>query len=227
MSAPDPCDTPVQQPTNAGLESKGATPITHELNPAAPAALPASDTRADGDARRGFLRTLPDVEIKNEEGPVVWTLRDYTFLREELAPPTVNPSLWRQAQLNMNHGLFRVTDRIYQIRGFDLSNMPIIEGDDGNIVIDPLISTEVARASLELYRNHRGQRPVIVAAPTLSLGVGDGDQTQQRAELIERLHTPRARVDAGHRRAEGVVDALGDRRGGCTVLQSQRDQRGA
>jgi alkyl sulfatase BDS1-like metallo-beta-lactamase superfamily hydrolase len=160
MSAPDPGDTPVQQPTNAGLESKDATPITHELNRAALETLPFSDTRDFEDARRGFLGTLPEVEIKNDEGRVVWSLRDYAFLRKEVAPPTVNPSLWRQAQLNMNHGLFQVTDRIYQIRGFDLSNMTIIEGANGIIVIDPLISTEVARAGLELYRHHRGQRAV-------------------------------------------------------------------
>ena len=61
-------------------------------------------------------------------------------------PDTVNPSLWRQARLNMLHGLFKVTDRIYQVRGFDISNMTLIEGDSGLIVIDPLISTETARA---------------------------------------------------------------------------------
>jgi len=77
MSAPDPGDTPVQQPTNAGLESKDATPITHELNRAALETLPFSDTRDFEDARRGFLGTLPEVEIKNNEGRVVWSLRDY------------------------------------------------------------------------------------------------------------------------------------------------------
>ena len=75
-------------------------------------------------------------------------------------PTTVNPSLWRQARLNMHHGLFQVTDRIYQVRGFDASNMTLIEGDRGLIVVDPLISTETARAGLDLYRRHRGQRPV-------------------------------------------------------------------
>ena len=103
---------------------------------------------------------MPEVEIKNDQGRVVWSLRDYAFLADEQAPPTVNPSLWRLARLNVIHGLFQVTDRIYQIRGFDISNMTVIEGDRGLIVIDPLVSTEVARAALELYTQHRGRRPV-------------------------------------------------------------------
>src|SRR5439155_24077746 len=95
-------------------------------------------------------------------------LRDYAFLSGPDAPPTVNPSLWRQARLNMHHGLFRVNDRIYQIRGFDISNMTIIEGDRGLIVVDPLISSEVARAGLDLYREHRGRRSVTTVVYTHS-----------------------------------------------------------
>jgi alkyl sulfatase BDS1-like metallo-beta-lactamase superfamily hydrolase len=143
-----------------GEDPKDASAITRALNRAVLDALPFADTRDFEDARRGFLGSLPDVEIKNERGRVVWSLRDYAFLDDEHAPATVNPSLWRLARLNLNHGLFRVTDRIYQIRGFDISNMTVIEGDRGIIVIDPLISTEVARAGLELYTQHRGRRPV-------------------------------------------------------------------
>ena len=145
--------TPVPRP-------KDASPITTALNRAVLDALPFADTQDFDDARRGFLATFPEVEIKNDQGRVVWTLRDYAFLADEHAPPTVNPSLWRLARLNLNHGLFQVTDRIYQVRGFDISNMTVIEGDHGLIVIDPLISTEVARAALELYMQHRGRRPV-------------------------------------------------------------------
>ncbi len=139
---------------------QAATPITDAYNRAVLETLPFEDTQDFEDARRGFLGTLPEVEIKNSQGRVVWSLRDYAFLDDEHAPPTVNPSLWRQARLNMHHGLFLVTDRIYQIRGFDISNMTLIEGDRGLIVIDPLISTEVARAGLALYFQHRGERPV-------------------------------------------------------------------
>jgi len=147
---------------------KDATPITRALNQADLHALPFGDTQDFEDARRGFLGTLPEVEIKNDQGRIVWSLRDYAFLSAEEPPPTVNPSLWRQARLNMHNGLFQVTDRIYQIRGFDLSNMTLIEGDRGLIVIDPLISTEVARAGLDLYVAHRGQRPITTVIYTHS-----------------------------------------------------------
>jgi len=92
---------------------------------------------------------------------VVWNLSDYGFLEAPEAPPTVNPSLWRMAQLNMNNGLFKVVDRVYQIRGVDLANMTVIEGDSGLILIDPLTTAEVARAGLELYYQHRPHRPVV------------------------------------------------------------------
>ena len=147
---------------------KDATPITQAQNRAVLDALPFGDTQDFEDAQRGFLRTLPDVEIKNDRGRVVWSLKEYAFLGDEQAPPTVNPSLWRQARLNMSHGLFQVTASIYQIRGFDISNMTIIEGDRGLIVIDPLISTEVARAGLDLYIEHRGSRPVTAVIYTHS-----------------------------------------------------------
>ncbi|MGH7306839.1 MAG: MBL fold metallo-hydrolase, partial [Candidatus Rokuibacteriota bacterium] len=138
-----------------------ASPITAALNRAVLDALPFADAQDFDDARRGFLATLPEIEIRNDQGRVVWTLRDYGFLADEHAPPTVNPSLWRLARLNLNHGLFQVTERIYQIRGFDVSNMTLIEGDRGLIVVDPLMSTEVARAGLALYTQHRGRRPVV------------------------------------------------------------------
>ena len=147
---------------------KDATAITRALNRAVLGALPFDDTRDFEDARRGFVGSLPEVEIKNDQGRVVWSLRDYAFLGDEPAPPTVNPSLWRQARLNLNHGLFQVTDRIYQIRGFDISNMTVIEGDRGIVVVDPLISTEVARAALDLYTRHRGRRPVTAVVYTHS-----------------------------------------------------------
>ncbi|HZE36468.1 MAG TPA: MBL fold metallo-hydrolase, partial [Candidatus Eisenbacteria bacterium] len=147
---------------------KDATPATQARNRAVLNVLPFGDTQDFEDARRGFLGSLPDVEIKNDKGRVVWSLNDYAFLADEQPPPTVNPSLWRQARLNMHHGLFQVTDRIYQIRGFDISNMTIIEGEGGLIVIDPLISTEVARAGLDLYIAHRGRRPVTAVIYTHS-----------------------------------------------------------
>ena len=80
----------------------------------------------------------------------------------------MNPSLWRQARLNMLHGLFKVADRIYQVRGMDLSVISFIEGDTGWIVIDPLVTAEVAAASLELLLEHVARRPVVAVIYTHS-----------------------------------------------------------
>ena len=149
-------------------DPKDATPITRARNRALLDLLPFDDTQDFEDARRGFLGTLPEGEIRGEDGRVVWSLADEPFMGDDDAPDTINPSLWRQAQLNRLHGLFQVTDRIYQVRGFDASNMTLIEGDRGLIVIDALISTETARAGLDLYNRLRGQRPVTAVIYTHS-----------------------------------------------------------
>ena len=92
---------------------------------------------------------------------MVWSLEPYGFLSAEQAPPTVDPSLWRQSRLNMHHGLFEVVPGVYQVRGLDIANMTLIEGDSGVIVVDTLTSIEGARAAMELYFQHRGKRPVV------------------------------------------------------------------
>ena len=91
---------------------------------------------------------------------MVWSLEPYGFLSDAEAPPTVDPSLWRQSRLNMNHGLFEVVPGVYQVRGLDIANMTLIEGDSGVIVVDTLTSIEGARAAMELYFQHRGRKPV-------------------------------------------------------------------
>lgn len=117
--------------------------------------------RSDFDAaRQGFVGTIPDARITTSRGFTVWDLAPYGFLDEEEAPTTVNPSLWRMARLNAIHGLFQVTERIYQVRGFDIANITFIEGDTGLIVIDPLTCEESAAAALALFRQHRGHRAV-------------------------------------------------------------------
>lgn len=119
-----------------------------------------ADTRDFDDAQRGFIGTLPDAHFETASGQVAWTLREHAFLQQDAPPATVHPSLWRMSRLNAIHGLFRVTDRIYQVRGFCLANITFIEGDTGLIVIDPLTFVEHAQAALALYKAHRGDRPV-------------------------------------------------------------------
>jgi alkyl sulfatase BDS1-like metallo-beta-lactamase superfamily hydrolase len=139
---------------------KDATASVVKQHAATRAALPFSDTRDFDEASRGFLGTLENARIASEQGRVVWSLEPYGFLSEEEAPPTVDPSLWRQSRLNMNHGLFEVVAGVYQIRGLDIANMTLIEGDKGVIVVDTLTSIEGARAAMKLYFEHRGRRPV-------------------------------------------------------------------
>ena len=123
-------------------------------------ALPFADTRDFDDAARGFLGTIENARVTSAQGRVVWSLEPYGFLSEEKAPATVDPSLWRQSRLNMHHGLFEVVPGVYQVRGLDIANMTLIEGDKGVIVVDTLTSIEGARAAMELYFQHRGKRPV-------------------------------------------------------------------
>ncbi|HEY3506505.1 MAG TPA: alkyl sulfatase dimerization domain-containing protein [Actinocatenispora sp.] len=119
------------------------------------------DDRDDfADVGKGFLGTLDDTIIRNDDGQPVWDCDSYAFLAGD-RPDSAHPSLWRQSGLLAKHGLFEVVDGIYQVRGFDLSNVTFVEGDTGVIVIDPLISVETARAALALYRAHRGDRPVV------------------------------------------------------------------
>ncbi|MBR0795816.1 MBL fold metallo-hydrolase [Bradyrhizobium jicamae] len=123
-------------------------------------ALPFSDVSDFDDAARGFVGTIENAKITSAQGRVVWSLEPYGFLSEETAPPSVDPSLWRQSRLNMHHGLFEVVPGVYQVRGLDIANMTLIEGDKGVIVVDTLTSIEGARAAMELYFQHRGRRPV-------------------------------------------------------------------
>lgn len=122
-------------------------------------ALPFQDRTDFEDADRGFVGALEPCVVKDAEGRVIWDNDAYAFVQAD-CPDTANPSLWRQAQLVSKQGLYEVTDGIYQVRGLDLSNMTLVEGDTGVIVIDPLISAECAAAALALYRTHRGDRPV-------------------------------------------------------------------
>ena len=112
-------------------------------------------------ASRGLIAAIPDDGIvKNARGRVVWNLQDYAFLEGDADIASVNPSLLRMARLNMANGLFKVAERVYQIRGIDLANMTIVEADNSIVIIDCLTTAEVAEAGLELYYQHRTRKPV-------------------------------------------------------------------
>ncbi|WP_454694670.1 alkyl/aryl-sulfatase [Achromobacter aegrifaciens] len=140
---------------------KEAHPRTVSMQERLRSTLDFSDADDFDDANRGFIGTIEDATVRNASGRVVWSQKDYSFLDDAYVPFTVNPSLWRMSRLNKIHGLFKVCDRIYQVRGFDLANITFIEGDTGLIVIDPLTFEEPARAALELYEKHLGPRKVV------------------------------------------------------------------
>jgi alkyl sulfatase BDS1-like metallo-beta-lactamase superfamily hydrolase len=119
-------------------------------------------------AERGMVARFEPGVIKAADGHVVFDADAYTRVLSGECPDTVNPSLWRQCQLTSIQGLFEVTDGIYQVRGIEISNMTLVEGNTGVIVIDPLVSAECAAAGLALYREHRGDRPVTAVIYTHS-----------------------------------------------------------
>ena len=123
-------------------------------------ALPFSDTRDFDEASRGFLGTLENARSRFRAGQGSLEPGALRLPFRGGSPPTVDPSLWRQSRLNMNHGLFEVVPGVYQVRGLDIANMTLVEGDSGVIVVDTLTSIEGARAAMELYFQHRGRRPV-------------------------------------------------------------------
>jgi alkyl sulfatase BDS1-like metallo-beta-lactamase superfamily hydrolase len=139
--------------------AKPASEATARRNREAIAALPPEDERDFEEARRGLVASFEPATISGADGRTVWDLESYDFLAAE-CPPTAHPGLWRQSRLNRIAGLFEIAPGFYQLRGFDLSNMHVVEGEAGIVVIDPLISAESAAAALALYREHRGERPV-------------------------------------------------------------------
>ena len=144
-----------------------ASDATRAANASFAQDLPLADREDEDFATRGFIATWPEPQLRGADGSVVWDFRAYDFLQGQ-APETVNPSLWRHAGLLARTGLFRVTDRVFQVRGFDVANMTIVVGDSGIIIIDPLTSVEAARAALTLARQAVGDRPVVAVIYTHS-----------------------------------------------------------
>lgn len=118
-------------------------------------------------AQRGLIARDPDLRIKNAQGEFIWNQPAYEFMQGD-APTSVNPSLWRQGKLNNIHGLFKVTEGIYQLRGHDLANMTIVQGKTGWIIVDPLTAEETASKALALARKHLGDDPILAIIYTHS-----------------------------------------------------------
>ncbi|MEW1549966.1 alkyl/aryl-sulfatase [Streptomyces tsukubensis] len=196
--------------------------------------LPFSDTQDFDDASRGLIARREPNAVTSADGRVVWDNDTYGFLHGD-APDTVNPSLWRQSRLVATAGLFEVVPGIYQVRGMDLSNTTFVEGDEGVVVIDTLLSQETGAAALALYREHRGDRPVKAVVYTHShadhYGGTKGFVTQQQVDSGEvTILAPEGFVE--HAVAENVYagTAMNRRAGymyGAALDRGPRGQVGA
>jgi len=168
-----PSHTPgAQSDPVTGADARGytaPTSFTETANAESVRGLPLDDGQDSADAARGLIGSEPAIEIDGAAGNRIWSTNDYAFVKGD-APASVNPSLWRQAKLNGAHGLFKVVDGIYQVRGYDISNMTIIESDNGWIVVDPLTARETAAAAFALARKHLGEHPVVAVIFTHSHG---------------------------------------------------------
>lgn len=150
------------QPEDTTVGRQGNSPATQstsQANEAVSEGLDLGDQQDFIDAQRGLVATPEDLQITGPNGEVIWDISSYSFIDGQ-APASVNPSLWRQATLNNVHGLFEVTEGIYQVRGFDLSNMSLIRGKRGWIIVDPLTTRETAAAAMAFARTHLGDDPI-------------------------------------------------------------------
>lgn len=148
--------------SDAGLTSdvKPATSYTQDAQIAVSNTLPFDNVEDFSLIERGLIKRPDEVVIKDQSGNVVWELNGYDFLNDESYHDTINPSLERQARLNMSYGLFEVSERVYQVRGYDLANMSFIKGDTGWIVFDPLLTPATSKAAYELVTQELGEFPI-------------------------------------------------------------------
>ncbi len=142
-------------------DKKPATTITKQINEDVYQVLDFDDTQEEEFAKKGFI-TVPDsLQITDDDGNVVWNMDNYDFVRDADSPDSANPSLWRNTKSNANYGLFQVSDDIYQVRGYDLSNMTFVRTDNGWIIMDCLASSDTAKAALELFKSEMGDIHIV------------------------------------------------------------------
>ncbi len=177
------CNPPPSLPTAHGSEASASV---LSANQALAQALPLADAQDFEDAKRGFI-AKPSGKVLAADGTVLVDFEAFNFVQGD-APDTVNPSLWRHAKLNAQIGLFKVADGIWQLRGFDIANMTLVEGKTGWIVVDTLTAKETAAAALAFARQHLGNKPVSAIVFTHShadhfggaLGVATAQEVAER-----------------------------------------------
>ena len=146
---------------NVSTEPKPASSFTKSANEKWYEKLDFEDTSERENAGKGLIDAPEELEIVTPDGRVVWSQKAYGFLDElQTAPASVNPSLWENVRNNHKYGLFKVTDGIYQVRGYDMANITFIEGDTGWIIFDTSMTTECAKAARDLVEKNLGEKPV-------------------------------------------------------------------
>lgn len=146
-------------PATGHFHPKGKPPSEHTLKILADAreGLPFSDTRDFDEMQRGLIAEMEQMQIPADAGHVAWDKGAFSFIDEDREWDTIHPSMLRIAKLNQNYGLYEVIPGIYQVRGFDLSDISFVRGKTGWIIIDTLISAETARAAWNLFQEHVGE----------------------------------------------------------------------
>lgn len=142
-------------------DKKPATTITKQINEDVYQVLDFDDTQEEEFAKKGFITAPDSLQITDDDGNVVWNMDNYDFVRDADSPDSANPSLWRNTKSNANYGLFQVSDDIYQVRGYDLSNMTFVRTDNGWIIMDCLASSDTAKAALELFKYEMGDIHIV------------------------------------------------------------------
>ena len=175
-------------------DAKPASSYTTQVNSAVYSLLNFEDTSEYDNATRGLIDAPEVLELKDANGNVIWSQAAYSFLNDyEKAPDTVNPSLWENTRNNHAYGLFEVCEGIYQVRGYDMSNLTVIKGDTGWILFDPLMSVECSAAAMQLIEKNLGSYPikaVIISHPHADhfggiLGVMTADEAADASRSIE------------------------------------------
>lgn len=142
-------------------DKKPATTITKQINEDVYQVLDFDDTQEEEFAKKGFITAPDSLQITDDDGNVVWNMDNYDFVRDADSPDSANPSLWRNTKSNANYGLFQVSDDIYQVRGYDLSNMTFVRTNNGWIIMDCLASSDTAKAALELFKSEMGDIHIV------------------------------------------------------------------
>lgn len=142
-------------------DKKPATTITKQINEDVYQVLDFDDTQEEEFAKKGFITAPDSLQITNADGNVIWNMDNYDFVKDADSPDSANPSLWRNTKSNANYGLFQVSDDIYQVRGYDLSNMTFVRTDNGWIIMDCLASSDTAKAALELFKSEMGDIHIV------------------------------------------------------------------